>query len=381
MKNNIFKGVFLLLISLLGIISCSDREIVTIDNQSAPILMDVSKESVFLDKNFPDNPAFNVTWDVAKYTVPVQITYRIQVSADNKFTKPITLGTVASSGRTATYTNAQMNTAAQAIGLVKDVQGTMYIRVSSYLGNGESLTATSNVSMIKITPYELEYPTFYLVGAASYVGWNDVNSQVLYKSGSKSIIYTYLGTGTGNTDAFRFLGQKKWDGINYSLNVSGVRETYRYFNQSSSNIIDDPDNDENMKLSSASGIYKITIDAATGVQSLDVSASAIPTFDFAQIYMVGSINGWDAASAPTMTKVSTGVYEYVAKLDSASEFKFLGQKSFGDLEWGNIMKDNHGNSGFLGPKGDNGNVKFVGDGSNYKITVNLKAGTYTIVKQ
>lgn len=88
MKNNIFKGVFLLLISLLGIISCSDREIVTIDNQSAPILMDVSKESVFLDKNFPDNPAFNVTWDVAKYTVPVQITYRIEVSADNKFTKP-----------------------------------------------------------------------------------------------------------------------------------------------------------------------------------------------------------------------------------------------------------------------------------------------------
>ena len=136
-----------------------------------------------------------------------------------------------------------------------------------------------------------------------------------------------------------------------------------------------------MKFTGTTGIYKITIDAATGVQSLNVSASAIPTFDFAQIYMVGSINGWDAASALTMTKVSTGVYEYVAKLDSASEFKFLGQKSFGDLEWGNIIKDNNGNSGFLGPKGDNGNVKFVGDGSNYKITVNLKAGTYTIVKQ
>jgi hypothetical protein len=44
------------------------------------------------------------------------------------------------------------------------------------------------------------------------------------------------------------------------------------------------------------------------------------------------------------------------------------------------MKDNTGNSGFLGPKGDNGNIKFAGDGSNYKITVNLKAGTYTIAK-
>lgn len=374
MKNNIFKGVFLLLISLLGIISCSDREIVTIDNQSAPILMDVSKESVFLDKNFPDNPAFNVTWDVAKYTVPVQITYRIEVSADNKFTKPFVLGTVGNSARTATFTNAQMNTAAQTIGLVKDIAGTMYMRVSSYLGNGESLTSTSNVSMIKITPYELEYPTFYLVGAASYVGWNSVDAQVLYKSSSKSMIYTYLEEG----QPFRFLGQQNWNPINYSIDLAGTRDNYRYFKQVSSNLVQD--GDENMKFTGTTGIYKITINAASGVQSLDVSASSIPTFDYSKIYIVGTINGWDAATAPAMTKVSPGVYEYTVKLESASEFKFLGQNAWGDIEWGNIMKDNTGNSGFLGPKGDNGNIKFAGDGSNYKITVNLKAGTYTIAK-
>lgn len=374
MKNNIFKGVFLLLISLLGIISCSDREIVTIDNQSAPILMDISKESVFLDKNFPDNPAFNVTWDVAKYTVPVQITYRIEVSADNKFTKPFVLGTVGNSARTATFTNAQMNTAAQTIGLVKDVAGTMYMRVSSYLGNGESLTSTSNVSMIKITPYELEYPTFYLVGAASYVGWNSVDAQVLYKSSSKSMIYTYLEEG----QPFRFLGQQNWNPINYSIDLAGTRDNYRYFKQVSSNLVQD--GDENMKFTGTTGIYKITINAASGVQSLDVSASSIPTFDYSKIYIVGTINGWDAATAPAMTKVSPGVYEYTVKLESASEFKFLGQNAWGDIEWGNIMKDNTGNSGFLGPKGDNGNIKFAGDGSNYKITVNLKAGTYTIAK-
>lgn len=374
MKNNIFKGVFLLLISLLGLISCSDREIVTIDNQSAPILMDVSKESVFLDKHFPDNPAFNVTWDVAKYTVPVQITYKIEVSADNKFTKPFVLGTVANSARTATFTNAQMNTAAQTIGLVKDVEGTMYIRVSSYLGNGENLTSTSNVSMIKITPYELEYPTFYIVGAASFVGWSAVDAQVLYKSSNKSMIYTYLEGG----QPFRFLGQKNWDPLNYSIDLAGTRENYRYFKQVSSNLIQD--GEENMKFTGATGIYKITINAATGVQSIDVAESAIPTFDFPQIYIVGTINGWDAATAPAMTKVAPGVYEYTVKLDDNSEFKFLGQRSWGDIEWANIMKDNAGNSGFLGPKGDNGNVKFNGGGKTYKITANVKAGIYTIVE-
>ncbi|WDT67318.1 SusE domain-containing protein [Cloacibacterium sp. TD35] len=374
MKNNIFKGVFLLLISLLGLISCSDREIVTVDNQSAPILMDVSKESVFLDKHFPDNPAFNVTWDVAKYTVPVQITYKIEVSADNKFTKPFVLGTVANSARTATFTNAQMNTAAQTIGLVKDVEGTMYIRVSSYLGNGENLTSTSNVSMIKITPYELEYPTFYIVGAASFVGWSAVDAQVLYKSSNKSMIYTYLEGG----QPFRFLGQKNWDPLNYSIDLAGTRENYRYFKQVSSNLIQD--GEENMKFTGATGIYKITINAATGVQSIDVAESAIPTFDFPQIYIVGTINGWDAATAPAMTKVAPGVYEYTVKLDDNSEFKFLGQRSWGDIEWANIMKDNAGNSGFLGPKGDNGNVKFNGGGKTYKITANVKAGIYTIVE-
>lgn len=372
MKNNLIKGVFLILISLLGFISCSDRELVTIENQSAPILMDLSTESIFLDRNFPDNPALTVSWDVAKYTVPTQVTYKVEVSKDNSFAKPYTLGTVANSGRFLTVTTSQLNTAAQTIGLVKDVQADMYIRVSSYLGNDASLNAVSNVTKIKVTPYELEYPSFYLVGAASYVGWNSGSAQILYKNSSKSIIYTYLE----NNQAFRFLGQQNWNPINYSIDQAGTRDAYRYFKQVSSNLVQD--GDENMKFTGDTGIYKITINAANGVQSLDVSASAIPGFDFPEIYLVGSLNGWDAANALTMTKVSTGVYEITTNLDNNAEFKFIGQKSWGDLEWANIMKDNAGNSGFLGPKGDNGNIKFNGGGTSHKITVNLKAGTYTI---
>ena len=133
-----------------------------------------------------------------------------------------------------------------------------------------------------------------------------------------------------------------------------------------------------MKFTGATGIYKVTINAAEGVQSLDASESPIKDFDFPEIYIVGTVNGWDAASAMTLTKVKTGVYEITTKLDDNSEFKFIGQKSWGNLEWGNVMKDNNGNSGFLGPKGDNGNVKFNGGGNSHKITVNLKAGIYTI---
>ena len=103
-------------------------------------------------------------------------------------------------------------------------------------------------------------------------------------------------------------------------------------------------------------------------------------YDFPEIYLVGNIarNGWNEKDPVAMTTVGDGVYEYTTTLGADTEFKILGQKSWGDFDWGNISKD--GNSGFIGPKGDNGNIKFVGDGGSYKITVNLKAGTYTIVK-
>ena len=80
-----------------------------------------------------------------------------------------------------------------------------------------------------------------------------------------------------------------------------------------------------------------------------------------------------------MTKTAEGVFETTVVLQAGAQFKFFGQKSWSGKEWGNFAKE--GNSGYLAPK-DNGNIKFDGDDtSQYKITVNVKAGTYTIIKQ
>ena len=62
--------------------------------------------------------------------------------------------------------------------------------------------------------------------------------------------------------------------------------------------------------------------------------------------------------------------------------KIAGEKKIKDwkeLEWGNISGS--GDSRFLGPKGDSGDIKFDGGGNTYKITVDIKAGVYTIVQQ
>ncbi|MHA6727404.1 SusE domain-containing protein [Chryseobacterium sp. A301] len=373
-KQTIIQKGLLALVMLLGLMACQDREELNISNETPAILMDLSSESLFLDQNFPDNPALNVSWQQAKYTQPTEVKYKIEASTTEGFEEAYTLGTVTGSIRTVTYTVSEMNKAAQTLGIPAGEEGPLYLRVSSYIGEGgEYLSVLSNVTQLTITPYNLVYPTFYLVGDASYVGWNAGDAQELYKSESKSIIYTYMEKDKG----FRFLAQKDWNPINYSIDLAGTKEGYRYFKQVSDNIVQD--GEENMKFTQETGIYKVEIDAATGVQSLTVEASPVAGFDFPEIYLVGSVNAWTAETALPMAKVSAGVYSIDITLADNEEFKFLGQKSWGDLEWANILKDNAGHSGFLGPKGDNGNVQFSGGGAEHTITVNLKAGTYTIV--
>lgn len=376
MKKNIIKNIFFALVALFSLAACEDRELITIDNQSNPILLDFSAERVVLDKNFPNNPAFTVSWKAASYTVPTEIRYKIEVSATENFATKYVLGNVAESIRTATFTAEQMNKAAEAIGLAPNVSARMYIRVSAFVGaTSQNLIAESNKTYVMVTPYVLEFPNFYIVGAASYLGWDSSKAQLFYKSGSQSIMYTYLE----NNAAFRFLGQQDWNPINYSMDRDGTRANYRYFKQLSSNL--EQDGDENMKFTGATGIYKVVINAATGVQSLNVTPASITNFDFPNMYLVGSVNGWDAANATAMTKVAAGVYELTLNLPNDAEFKFIGQRSWGDLEWGNIALDTTGRSGYLAPRGDNGNIKFAGGGNSYKVTVNIKAGIYSIVRQ
>ena len=369
MKNKYIINAFAALLLMIGLTSCDNRELVQVDNSAAPIAMDLSAEHIFLDKNYPDNPALNVSWTQAAYTVPVEVNYKIEASKDKDFKTPYVLGTVAQSLRTATYTVSQLNTAAQTIGLTKNIEGKMFLRVISALGANQ-IKAVSNVTTVNVTPYALEYPNFYLVGAASYVGWNSGVAQALYKMDNFSYIYTYL-----SQESFRFLGQQAWSPINYSIDNPGTDAASRYFKQTSANIAFS--DRENMKFTGAAGIYKIEINADGAVQSLNATASPLG-FEYPNLYVVGSLNGWNAANAIPMTRKSEGVFELTTTLGANTEMKFLGQQAFASLEWGNILKNNNGNSGFLGPKEDNSNIVFNGNGGSYKITVNLKAGTYTI---
>lgn len=379
MKNRILNSVFFLFAIIFGLVSCEDRELVTVNNQSAPVLIDLSSDSLILSEAFPGNPSLTVTWEEAGYSIPVEVNYRLEVSDNNTFAEPVAvLGTLNRSENVAAFTAVQINNAAAAIGLEPGVTGTMFMRVVSYLGASNEVAATSNVTSLLVRPYSLTYPDFYLVGEASVVGWNAGDAQHLYKHDKFSTIYTYMENGKN----FRFLGQQDWNPVNYSLDADGMKPEYKYFKQWTSNMekAGEDDAGENIKFTGETGIYKITINADKSAQTIEAVPSAVQGFDFAEIYMVGTMNGWSAGDPAVLAKVGDGIYEITLALDADAEFKLLGQKDWADLEWGNILADNHGYSGYLGPKGDNGNIKFAGDGGDYKVTVNLKRGTITITK-
>ena len=133
-----------------------------------------------------------------------------------------------------------------------------------------------------------------------------------------------------------------------------------------------------MKFTDPAGIYKVVINANFGVKSLTITA-ADTVWDIPNIYLVGSIQGWNADNAEAFTSLGNGKFEITRAISDNAEFKFLGQQGWSGREWANIHGS--GNTGYIGPNGDNGNISFNGGGDNYKITVDLKLGTYTIVKQ
>lgn len=336
---------------------------------SIPVITNPTAGQYFvLDAANPTATITTVKWNDYDYGAAAHYTLEIAKSGTTNF---ITLATV-DNAKELEISNFTMNDAASKLDLPVGVAANVDLKVTVKTETaGGIITKTSDIVTFSITPYQPAYVDFYLVGGGTAVGWNASGAQILKNNQNISEIYTYLT----NNGEFRFLGQQEWNPINYSLNAPGIRDSYKYFKTWSNNLTVGG-GDENIMFTGDSGVYKVVIDQNT--KNITVTASSIPTLP-TDLYLVGSINGWDATNAIPMTQINDGLYEHVIALPDGAAFKFIGQQSWGDLDWGNIH--GQGNTGFVGPKGDNGDIKFDGGGSMYKITANIKLGTYTITPQ
>ena len=360
MKNNIFKHLFLALTLVLGLTSCEDRDIVTIDTVSAPMTMDLSTNSLVLDKNFPANPALTVTWTPAKLTVPVELKYKLEISSTEAFAEPITLITKDKSETFASFTTQEMNEAAKKIGLVPYEAQNMYFRVISFLGVDDMMQQSEATSLL-ITPYlaspTYDYEDLYLVGDATAAGWDNLatnfNLLPLLKTAE---VGKYTFTGLFKVGGFKMIKVKgSWDAQFGSGAAEGTLST------------DGGSGDIKIL---TEGYYKLTVDTGALTYSIEPVTVSSPTYT--SISIIGSVNGdWNTDTELTQSTFDPHMWSKAAVSLNGGEFKFRANNAW-DTSWGT-------NAQYFGTAVEGGaNIPLAAEWT-YDVYFNDATGNYTLI--
>ena len=360
MKNNIFKHLFLAMAVMVGLASCEDRDIITINPEAPAILMDLSTESLVLDSNFPANPALTVTWDPATFDVPVETKYRVEISATEKFDVAEVLASTTRSQTYVSFTTAEMNTAAKKIGFVPGTSQKMFLRVISFIGT-DALMDVSNVTSLMITPYAAapiyNYTDLFLVGDATAAGWDNLatngNLLPLLKSTEAG---KYSFTGFFKAGGFKMIAVKgSWD-AQYGLG-------------SASGMLSSDGGSGNIPVA-ADGYYTLTIDTAGLTYTL--APATVPAATYANVSIIGNVNGnWDTDTQLTQSTFDPHVWTAFSVSLNAGEFKFRANNAW-DVSWGT-------NAEFFGTAVAGGaNIPLSAEWV-YDIYFNDATGAYTLI--
>lgn len=360
MKTNILNKLILAFVAMLSLAACSDRELVTVESTAPPIVMDLSTKELFLDQNFPSNPALTVTWSAGEYSVPVAVNYSVEIASDEAFTAPYQLSVVTESKTNSTFTVNQLNEAAKRIGLVPDAAQMMYFRVKSYLGAND-LVATSNVTNLTITPY-LASPTYdftdvFLIGDATAGGWDNLttngNLLPLTKT-SDATKYTF--TGYFKVGGFKMIKVKgSWD-AQFGLGASNGQ-------------LSTDGGSGNIAVATA-GYYKLTVD--TTALSYTFEKITDPVSTYANISIIGTVNGnFDTDTQLTKSTFDPHLWTASSINLKSGEFKFRANNAW-DVSWG-------ADSEFFGTATTSGgNIPLAAEWI-YDVYFNDVSGNYTLI--
>lgn len=370
MKNIKYLFISLLAVLFIGCDDDFDTPIVTEPVQgTAPVLEEITEEiDLILEKKNEGNAIVELNWSAATYADPIGVRYYVQIdTVGNEFKAPLEFDRV--NDITTSITVGGLNTLiSERYAPAKMVE--LEARIRAFANEDLDNLYTASFTM-KVTPY-LDVPIpaeLYIYGSAT------ASAEVtgaLKAYGADNIFTKYLKL---TKDGLFKFSEKQEDG--------GYDYNFAKFATKSENIVAAGDDAGNFKFTGETGWYKVEADfvSSTLAISSHVVGSTTYVSDYEKLYLVGGYNStdpfWDADNAVEMTKVSEGVYTIEKVLQDDAKFKFIGQQSWGDLDWGNVKED--GNTGILGPKNFNGNITFDGGDAAFDITVNLNAGTYTIV--
>ena len=187
-----------------------------------------------------------------------------------------------------------------------------------------------------------------MFAVGSHNGWNNADASQEFNTSGNGV-FTKVFTFAAGTEFKLLPNSGSWDGDwgEDPTKAGGIVQ----------------DGESNIKVTDA-GTYVVTIDFST----LSFNIKELPT----SLFVVGSPNSWNNATAPAFAKLSEGVFEISMTLTASDEFKFLPVQGSWNNDWG----ESKAHAGML-VRDDENNVKSPGDGT-YKITVDFNKGTVTI---
>ena len=357
--NNLYKMLLAVLV-FLGIMSCQDRELITIEPESAPIVMDLSTQNLVLDPNFPSNPAITVSWDPAKFNVPVETKYSVEISATEGFETKEVVGSTTQSVTHLSFSNVQMNNAAKKIGFVPGVAQKMYFRVVSFIGVND-YEQVSNVTSLLITPY-LAAPIYnfvdlYLVGDATAAAWDN-------NSDNKNLLPLLK---TAEDNQYTFTGFFKQGGFKM-IKVKGSWDA-QFGLGAASGMLSIDGGSGNIPVA-ADGYYKLTVNTADLTYTFEPATVSTTTYD--NISIIGNVNGnWDTDTQLTQSTFDPHVWSIHSVSLKEGEFKFRANNAW-DVSWGT-------NAAFFGTAVQGGDNIPLGAEWTYDVYFNDATGAYTII--
>ncbi|WP_297509602.1 SusE domain-containing protein [Flavobacterium sp.] len=375
MKNISLKAFALSAVAL-SLTSCEDDSSLLISEGQAQfrIIAPVDGDAIFLDKDYPNNPALTVSWEDAVYNgAPTQVNYSIEVDKDgDNFDSPYVLGT--STGNSLTFKVSELNTAAATIGLAPNALGTMNVRIKATIGTVGAEPMLSNVVNYSVTPYlSYLFKDYYFVGAATAPGWNNNNNNTpLWRNPSNSSLYEFTGYfvgGGGGTSEFKILETLGLWQPQWGTNDGGAQSGALAGNPATQS--GDPGV---FKITGPSGYYKFSMNMATGVRTFSITPyTGSTSTTYSVIGMIGSAaGGWADSNQINMTPLASDPHVWYANNVALAngELKFRANNGW-TVNWGS-------NTEYSGT-GTQGGPNIPVTGTTYNVWFNDLTGQYMLI--
>lgn len=290
--------------------SCKKHDYVQSNKANNLLTLSTVKSSSVLKQTEDANDAVDLTWTSgSNHGTNASISYTIKIDKQgNNFSDAVKedlgLGTFEKKFTVKDLNNLLLTH----WNLPPNTEATLEAKIITKVSNDAALPDSSNILIIKVTPYRPVTAILYLIGDATPNGWNSNLATPLKVSATKAGEFTWDGhLSSGNLKFITTLGQFL---PSYNKGADGNHLLYR----------NDNSQPDDQFVISTSGNYTITLDLLD--LSISLTTSSVPPYK--KLWMLGDAthSGWNINTPDEMRVDSSNLFVFkYNEILTAGDFK------------------------------------------------------------